>query len=170
MKNLLLCIALAASLTSCLSGSKAARDEGLLPAASLAWGNDDYGVRSDTLRGIADAVDDGDLVDAGALLGFVDQMGDALEARDRSALRTVPWATLSPYAERGIQDRVDDGEMVEQAAVFLTRRLENFNRAIEVLTDPAYAGLLPVKPKGPSGSPTVPTPQGPVPLVAAVAR
>lgn len=169
MKNFLLVLALAVSLTSCLTGSKVARDEGLMPAAQLAWGNDNYGVRSDTLRGIADALEDGDLVDSGALLGFVEQMGDALELGDRAALRTVPWLTLSPYADRGIDDRVDDGEMVEQAAVFLRRRLENFDLAIETLTNPAYAGLLPVQPKGSSGSPTVPTTLGPAPLVA-VAR
>lgn len=165
MKYLLLIL-----LTSCLSASKAARDHGLLPTVRLAWGSSMYGVLSDTERGIEDAVEDGDLADPGTMLSLVEQMTDALRTENRSALRMVPWDMLHVYADRGIQDRVDDGEMVPQAAVSLRRRLKNFDDAIEVLTDPNYIGFLPMKPRGPSGSPTVPTPLGNVPLVAVAAR
>lgn len=161
MKNLLvLCFVF---LASCLAVSTAARQDALLPAVRLSWGTAEMGVQSDTLRGIADALEDGDLVDASALLGFADQLTDALAQGSVPAVQTVPWETLSAYATRGINDRVEDGEMVQQTATFLHRRLENFNKAMSALT----TGVVAYRSTR-SHSATASTPYGRVPLVAVV--
>lgn len=122
MKNLLLMAFLVvASTTSCLS--QRARDQALLPAMSLAW----VGVRADLERGLADAVEDGDLLDQAPLDGLVAQLDAALDSGSRAQLVLIPWeSTLLPYAERGIQDRIDDGEMSDLVAESLRERLRNF--------------------------------------------
>lgn len=131
MKKLLLAALVAASLASCMSNQ--ARDEALLPAVNLAWGDSEAGVRSDVERGIADAVEDGDLLDSSVLDAVVGQIQDALAEGDRFELRTIPWALLAPYGERGIQDRIDDGEMGEMVAESLRERLRNFTKGFTVL-------------------------------------
>lgn len=149
-------------LTSCLGTQQAARDDALMGGFALSWGTDESGVRSDTIRGIADAVEDGDLASADGMLGLVAQMQAVVDTRDRSSLATVPWPTLEPYAERGIQDRIDDGEMVAQTAVFLTRRLERFSEAYFLLIDPRFAQWKPIQPR----TNVVAVPGRRVPLVA----
>lgn len=170
MKQLLLTTCLL--LGSCLTASKSARNDALLPAAKLAWGDAEYGVQSDTLRGIEDAMtwDANPGTSFDYLFQAVDDMTAALESGDRSALKTIPWHVLFEYADQGIDARINDGEIVEQAAIFLTRRLENFDQAMALLTDPAYTGLLPVHPQGLPDYPTVPTPLGNAALVATAAR
>ena len=156
-------VLLVALLTSCVNTGRAAREEALLPTVVMAWGNTEYGVKSDTLRGIADAVEDGDLVEDSAMLGFVDAVEAALTARDIDMITLSPWATLKGYAERGIEDRVEDGELVEQAAVFLRRRLVNFDESIAIISQ---GGPWPVVSVRTNLRSRVATPQGKLPLVA----
>lgn len=138
MKNLLL-VALVATVSSCGLLGRAreqAVEHALEPAVVLAWGEPGAtsGVRSDVVRGIADAVEDGDLVDSSVLDAFVLQMDAALaDGGQRSALRVIPWDQLRPYGERGIQDRVDDGEIDPLIAPSLLERLSNFSLAISEL-------------------------------------
>ena len=128
MKKLLLAALVAATLTSCLSSK--VRDEALLPAASLAW----PGVRADVERGIADAVEDGDLLDSAPMLGFVLQLEAVLaDGAPRDDLKLVPWSTLEPYGKRGIADRIEDGEMHPLVAESLYQRLKNFTLAFDQL-------------------------------------
>ena len=124
MKNLLIVACLSAS---CISAK--ARDEALLPAAQLAW----TGVRSDLERGIADAVEDGDLADSSVLDALVLHLDEVLAlGGSRVLLRQIPWdPTLRAYAARGIQDCVDDGEMIADPSY--TERLERFSQAFEQL-------------------------------------
>ena len=164
MKNLLIAFVLLSSLTSCLTASKKARNESLMPAARLAWGTVEYGVQSDVLRGIQDAVDDGDLVDGTAYFGAVDDMTEALRAESRTALYLVAWDQIQPYVERGINDRVEDGEMVEQAAVFLRRRATEFAQSIATLTNRSYAWS--VYDVSPDRGVTVPSNRGRTALVS----
>jgi hypothetical protein len=102
----------------------------------LAW----VGVRADLERGLADAVEDGDLADRSSLDSLVADLEAALaDGGERSALRRIPWASmLLPYAERGIQDRVDDGEMSDQVAESLRERLRNFSTGFEQLIAVTY--------------------------------
>jgi hypothetical protein len=163
-----LLLALVMLLPSCLMASKSARNDTLMPAVALAWGNPEAGVQSDTLRGIHDAIDDRDLNDAAILLGWTAQITMALELGDRPALQMIPWNQLAPYAARGIDDRVQDGQMVEQAAVFLRRRLDNFNAAYIALIDPNYVWTDPVQVYSTRTEPaTLPSPYGRVPVYAA---
>jgi len=158
-------IILTALLTSCIGTSRAAREEALLPTVVMAWGNETYGVKSDTLRGIADAVEDGDLLEDSALLGFVDEIEAALTALDIDMIKLSPWPVLKGYAERGIEDRVEDGELVEQAAVFLRRRLVNFDEAITMISQDGPWPIVSIRTNLRS---RVATPQGKLPLVAVV--
>lgn len=141
MKSLLTAIILMASLTSCLS--QRVRDEALLPAATLAWGDSDAGVRSDLERGIADAVEDGDLADSSVLDALVLQLDEVLGlGGSRVLLRQIPWeSTLRPYAARGVQDRVDDGEISQQIAdLSFTERLNQFSLTFaQLLVTAIYA-------------------------------
>ncbi len=134
MKNLLALAFLALLSTSCMSTK--ARDEALLPAAELAWGDSAFGVRSDLERGIADAVEDGDLAHSTALDVLVAKLDTVLDlGGSRVLLRQIPWeSTLRPYAARGIQDRVDDGEISQMIAdLSFTERLELFSQAFAQL-------------------------------------
>lgn len=154
-----------ALLASCVSTSNAARQDALMPAVVLAWGDVTYGVKSDTLRGIQDAVEDGDLYDKAPVLLFVDQMDTALSSRDADMIARAPWAVLKGYAGRGIEDRVEDGELVEQAAVLLRRRLANFDEAVLRLS---HDGPWPVVSVRTNLRLRVATPQGKLPLVASL--
>jgi len=152
-------------LSSCTSLGRTSRQEALFPAVSMAWGTPEAGVQSDVIRGIEDALEDGDFLDGTVLLSYVDSMSTAIEAEDTIALGLAPWDTLKQFGERGIQDRVDDGEMVEAAAEFLRRRLLNFDEAVRVLTDPYYAQLTYPSVRTDLRS-RVATPQGKIPIVA----
>ena len=160
-------ITMVAIFASCASMGTAAREDALLPGVVLAWGDDEYGVKSDTLRGIADAVEDGDLADDAAMLGFVAQIEVALNASEIDHVALSPWGVLSGYADRGITDRVDDGELVEATAAFLRRRLVNFNEAIALLSQD---GPLPIVSVRTNFRSRVATPQGKIPLVAVVTK
>lgn len=163
MKSIL--VTMVALLASCAGTSTAARQEALVPAVVLAWGDSEYGVKSDTLRGIDDAVEDGDLADASAMIGFVGQVEAALSASNVDMISLSPWSALKGYAERGIDDRIDDGELVEATAVFLRRRLVNFDEAMTLLSQD---GPWPVASVRTNLRSRVATPQGKLPLVAVV--
>lgn len=130
-KYILPLILILSLLTSCLG--QRTRDEGLLPAARLAWGTVDAGVRSDIDRGIADAISDGDLTDSAPLAGQVADLESALVSGDRTQLGAISWDVLRPYGARGIQDRIDDGEMAPIVSLSLIERLNNFGFALEEL-------------------------------------
>jgi len=156
-------------LTSCIGTGKAARDEALLPAVRLAWGDSNYGVRADTLRGIEDATEDGDLSDPSAMLAFVDALEEAIVTENSTLIGLSPWGSLKGYAERGIDDRVEDGEMIEQAAAFLRRRLTNFDDAISKLSETGYVSYnWPAVPTRTDLRSREATPQGKIPVVAVV--
>ena len=133
MKKFLTLALLACLSVSCVSYQM--RDEVLLPAASLAWGTSESGVRSDLERGIADAVEDGDLENSFELDSLVIQLDEVLSlGGSRFLLRQIPWTTLRPYAVRGIQDRVDDGEISQMVAdLSYIERLNRFSMAIRKL-------------------------------------
>ncbi len=158
-------ITIVALLASCASTSDAARKNALVPAAALAWGDSEHGVKSDTLRGIDDAVEDGDLADPSAMLGFVGQIDATLTTSSEDAILLMPWTALKVYAERGIDDRIDDGELVEATAIFLRRRLANFDEAMILLSQ---SGPLPTVSIRTNLRSRVATPQGRLPLVAIV--
>ena len=151
-----------------MMASQAARNDTLMPAVALAWGNQEAGVQSDTLRGIRDALEKREINDAAILLGWTAQITLALDMGDRVSLAAIPWNQLAPYASRGIDSRVADGQMVEQAAVFLRRRLDNFNAAYIALIDPNYVWTDPVQIRSTRTQPaTLPSPYGRVPIYAA---
>lgn len=149
MNRLLTLGLLALTLTSCgtlRKGPDEVRDRALEPAMIMAWGIDtETGIRSDVVRGLADAVEDGDLADSAVLSAFVGQMDAALEAGgDREALRVIPWSQLRPYGDRGIQRLIDDEEIDALVAPSLTGRLDDFDDAIErLLADPLVIDLRP---------------------------
>lgn len=138
MKNLLALICLLAA--SCLAPR--ARQHGLVPAVIMAW----EGVRADTMRGIDDAMEDGDITSRMSLDMVVFQIDEALEQGAPTALISIiDWSVLHPYAVRGIQDRVDDGEMIQAIADGpMTERLNNFTQAFSMLRT-SYIPLEPSK-------------------------
>lgn len=126
MKKLFL-LSLLLCLPACLGTM--ARQNSLLPAARMAW----PGVRADVERGVADALEHGDLVsDAGPHV-LIQAVEDGLEAGN---VRAVSWAVLQPYGARGIDDRVIDGEIHPLVAESLRERLRNFSYAIATLQSP----------------------------------
>jgi hypothetical protein len=132
--NKFLALILAVTLSSCLSSR--ARDEGLLPAARMAWGDSTSGVRSDIERGVIDAVEDGDLADPAPMIEYIEVLEKGLKNGDRVTLTQAPWALLHPYGARGIQDRVDDGEVSPMIATgSLLQRLDNFGYALVKLQE-----------------------------------
>lgn len=126
MNRLITVLAVAALLTSCVS--QRTREEAGMPAALLAWGTSDMGVRSDIERGIADAVEDGD-ASAALLTDDVDNLDAALRAESYSRVQfaAIPWAELEPMGYRGIEDRIEDGEMTDMVAESLRERMRNFS-------------------------------------------
>lgn len=114
MKTLLI---LALVVSSC--ASMKARDAALLPTAQLAW----VGVHADLERGIADAVEDGDLLNSAAMDALVEHLDEVLSlGASHVLLRQIPWdPTLREFALRGIQDRED------------LARLDQFSQAFEQL-------------------------------------
>ena len=125
MKNLILAVLAMALTTSCIS--QEVRDNALVPGAQLAF----VGVRADIERGLADAVEDGELANREPLDAELDRLRDALDNdAPRAEMRTIPWEVLRPYGDRGIQDRVDDGEIDPLIAPSLIQRLDNFEAAV----------------------------------------
>ena len=125
MRNLILVAVLAVSaLASCMAGADA-RNNILTPAIATAWD----GVRTDVERGIADAVEDGDVADPMELLALVDELDTSI-SDETVPIRAARWSLLRPFAERGIQDYVDDGVLGSDAIEFLEARLEQFDRAM----------------------------------------
>lgn len=103
----------------------------VFPPAALAW----PAVDEDVQRGIADAVEDGDLTQdaANALNTQALRIGTALTERDLETIRVAPWSSLEPWAERGIADKVDDGEIGPGVALSLREQLAKFTEAILIL-------------------------------------
>lgn len=101
----------------------------LFPAAVTAW----TAVAEDYDRGVDDGIADGDLSlpDATELRGFAEKLTTALNARDVTGVRAVPWITMRPWAVRGIDDQLEDGEIGPGAAASLHEQLVNFTTAIE---------------------------------------
>ncbi len=110
------------ALAAC-AGTKA-RDDALLPIAKNVYQN----VRTDIDRGIADAVEDGDLTEGAAahVAVLADRLGEILDSGDRSLLASFPWPTLETYAVRGVQDMISDGDVSEGVAIVLLQRIVNF--------------------------------------------
>lgn len=107
-----------------------ARDNALLPAAQQAWPR----VRVDFEAGLAD----GDLDPTGrdALLGYADDLGEALTDGDRAALLDIPWdSQMRPWAVRGITAALDAGELGPNGSQLLYQRVANFTAAILVLQE-----------------------------------
>lgn len=133
MKNLFLTLMLVLGMTSCIASK--ARENSLLPAMNLAW----TGVRADIDRGIADAVEDGDLQDRIEVDFEVVKLDEALKSGLASDFRAVSWLdTLEPYGRRGIEDRVADGEMSDMVAESLRERLRNFTAGFAQMTALVY--------------------------------
>ncbi len=119
----------ALTLSSCVT--EKVRDEALVPSAQLLWAS----VEKDVDRGIADAVEDGDLEDRTDLDAEVQRISDVLDAgASRADMGGLSWYLLRPYAERGIQDRIDDGEIHELVAPSLLERVANFTFLVERLS------------------------------------
>ncbi len=114
---------------SCIgSRSKSAT---LFPAAELSW----PAVQEDYLRGVADGVEDGELVEpaAASLRSSGDKLGAALTARDVSTLRTISWPSMAPWAQRGIEDKLQDGEIGPGVRLSLLEQVANFTTTITKL-------------------------------------
>lgn len=133
MKNLFLSVMLAITMSSCIASK--ARENSLLPAMNLAW----PGVEADVNRGIADAVEDGDLADRIEIDFEVIKLDEALKSGLASDFRTVSWLdTLEPYGRRGIEDRVADGEMSDMVAESLRERMRNFTAGFMQMSAVVY--------------------------------
>lgn len=104
------------------------KNSALFPAAAIAW----PAVQEDYLRGIADGIDDGDLIEpaAQALRSSGDKLGQALTAKDVTAVRSISWATMAPWAQRGIDDKLQDGEIGPGVKISLVEQLTNFTETI----------------------------------------
>jgi len=102
------------------------------PAAMLAW----PGVRGDYDRGLADGVTKGDLTPLAhdKLIATADQMSVAINAKDPSALRAIPWTLIMrPWADRGVNVKLSDGTIGPTVAAELLERVANFTATIESL-------------------------------------
>ena len=124
MKRLLLVLLIAGC-----AGTRT-RENSLVPALRVA--ND--GVELDIERGIADAVDDGELTGTAAemLNERVDDFMLIIEEGSYVELIAAKsyWAEYRTWAERGIADRVEDGEWSRFVAESATERLDKFGEAL----------------------------------------
>ena len=104
-------VALLACLTlqSCPGLGARADSLALFEPAQLAWSE----VEGDLEAGYSDGESEGDLTfeDATALRTNNDELEAALEAKDRDALRLVPWPTMFPWALRGIDAQLAEGQI-----------------------------------------------------------
>lgn len=142
MKNLLSIVAVVL-LASCVSNRT--REEVGLPAALTAWGTSEMGVRSDIERGIADAVEDGNIGNPGIYMTDVEELDAALRMETYSQLQfaAIPWLSLKEFGERGIQDRIDDGEMTDMVAESLRERMRNFDELMVRLRTAHFVYVAP---------------------------
>ena len=128
-------IILAAFLLVPMAGcaGKIARDEILSPALRLAAD----GVRDDVLRGVNDAVEDGDLtrVEGDAINSRAAGLWFAIAQEDRAMIGELfpVWTEIRPFAVRGIQDRVDDIEIGAGGAGSRLERVDLFEEALIVV-------------------------------------
>lgn len=134
-KCLALCTLLPILFASTGCAGKVARDEVLMPAVRLAAPS----VESDFDRGLADAVEDGDLTqpEADDISAQVEPLFQAIRDDDRQqvALHFQDWFTARPFAERGIQDRLDDGEISFGVAQSMQERLAQMEEALQKLSE-----------------------------------
>jgi hypothetical protein len=128
MKNLLLSVVLAITMTSCIASK--ARENALLPAMNLAW----PGVHADIERGVADA----QLPDRSMVDFEIVKIEVALDSGLAADFRVVSWGVLEPFGQRGINDRIADGEMSEMVAESLRERLRNFGVGLSKMSAVAY--------------------------------
>lgn len=137
MKTIAIACALALAvllpLSSCI-GPKVDRAALFTPARD-AWPD----VRSDLELGLEDGREDGELSQeaAGVLRAQADDLGKALEATDRSALRKVPWPALRPWSSRGIDVRLERGEIGPGVATSFREHLANFDQILQRLRGPS---------------------------------
>lgn len=125
MRLFFLCLLLA----SCV-GNKA-RDEALLPIAAEVWPH----VRVNYEDGLEDAVVDLelDIVTRDIWLEHANDLSAALEAGDRTALLSVPWAAMRPWAIRGVTAAYDAGEIGPHGADLQFQRIDNFTGVMNTL-------------------------------------
>lgn len=119
-----------------LSGCTAAevRDNILIPLAAEVYEH----IYIEIERGLADAVEDGDLTPEGAefLLMEARAFREALRSGDLDRILDVPWNLLEPWATRGVQKLVDDGKISPAVATSLYRRIVNFRDLLKTLGTP----------------------------------
>ena len=127
----LLVVALVAilPLSGCLSPQ--VDEAALFTPAAETWPR----VKPEYLRGIERSVADGATTEPVAVnfREHGDRLGLALSARNRTALRLLPWPTMRAYVELGIATRLEAGELGEHTAGSLRERLAQFNQTLEKL-------------------------------------
>jgi len=110
----------------------AARNETLLPAIRNAW----PGVQADATAGVHAAVTTAEITAEAAVAAhksFADA-GVALEVGDVVAIASVPWVSITGFAERGITARVMSREVGPGVASSLRERLAQFRAALSKFT------------------------------------
>jgi len=131
----ILAVALAALLMlSC--ATPRVKSEVLSPAISAAW-EAPSGVEADVERGIADAVEDGDLhrLDSIDIRQTLYDFDAAIESGSVGAIRARlhEWRDLAPFARRGVYDRHEDGELGTGGTSILLERIDNLTAALAAL-------------------------------------
>ena len=116
-----------ALLTSSCIGSKV-DTLALFEPAALAW----PAVSIDYLHGVDNAEAVGDLsAEAAASLRIAgEELGRAIEEKDRTAIALAPWAAMQPMVARGIAVQLADGEIGPGVAASLTEQLDKFTDTI----------------------------------------
>ena len=131
-RNLLLCFAMAALATSCMSTKT--KEEVMLPAGLIAW-TGEGGIKSEVERGILTAAAMGEILksEAAGLSEIMMQFDSALSSKELKKIERVSWSLLHSWAERGVQSMVDEGEISEQVASSLYVRQQNFAEIMKTL-------------------------------------
>ena len=136
MRNALLAAALAlcctSTLTACI-GNKVDETALFKPAEVTL-----PALAGDFDRGIVAGLESSELTaeSAAALRAEMVNLSAALAARDREAVRAVPWSTLAAWVERGIADRVAAETLGIGSAVSLRGQLEDFATLINRMRVP----------------------------------
>ena len=120
-------------LPGCVFAGDIPRDELILPIAKKVYRlTDDY-----IDRGIADGLQDGDLLPAAAdtLTASNDALRVAFDTEERARVIAIDWQSLVPWATRGVTDMIDDGKISEGAATSLYQRIVNWRDAMAMLEE-----------------------------------
>lgn len=110
----------------------AARNETLLPAIRNAW----TGVQADSTSGIHAALTAAEITAEAAIAAHksIADAGTALEVGDVIAVASVPWTSITGFAERGITARVMSREIGPGVASSLRERLRQFRDGLAKFT------------------------------------